>query len=94
MDDRLTWKHHIFELRKKLSKSIGIIYKMSKLCTPRVLISLYYSLVYSHLSYGICVWGNADDKYIEKIRLAPKKVVKILNKSDYYAHTSHIFSKL
>ena len=40
MDDRLTWKYHIFELRKKLSKSVGIIYKMSKLCTQRVLSTL------------------------------------------------------
>ena len=94
MDDRLTWKYHLFELRKKLNKSIGIIYKMSKLSTYRVLTTLYYSLFYSHLSYGISVWGNADDKFIEKIRIAQKKVVRILNKSDFYAPTEPIFSKL
>ena len=94
MDDRLTWKYHLFELRKKLSKSIGILYKMSKLSTPRVLITLYYSLFFSHLSYGISVWGNADDKYIEKIRLLQNRVVRILNNSDYYASTAPIFSKL
>ena len=49
------------DIRKKLSKSIGIIYKMRKLSTSRVLITLYYSLFYSHLSYEISVWGNADD---------------------------------
>ena len=38
MDDRLTWKYHLFELRKKLNNSIGIIYKMSKLSTYRVII--------------------------------------------------------
>ena len=32
MDDQLTWKHHITELSKKISKSIGIIFKMKSLC--------------------------------------------------------------
>ena len=72
MDDRLTWKHHIYELRKKINRSIGIIYKM-KFASPRsVLLSLYYSLVHSHLNYGICVWGNAAAYEISKLHLAQK----------------------
>ena len=68
MDDRLTWKFHIFELRKKLNKGTGMIYKMRRLCPERVLVSLYYSLIYTHLNYGVCVWGTADDIYIDKIQ--------------------------
>ena len=94
MDDRLSWKYHIFELRKKLNKSIGIIFKMKKLCPQRILLSLYYSLVYSHLSYGICVWGNADDNLLEKVRVAQKKVVRILGNADFLAPTSEIFKSL
>ena len=94
MDDRLSWKHHIFELRRKLNKSVGIIFKMKKLCPQRVLISLYYALVYSHLSYGICVWGNADDNLMEKVRVAQKKVVRILGNAEYLAPTSEIFKSL
>ena len=41
MDDRLTWKFHIFELRKKLNRSVGMIYKMRKFCPDHVLLSLY-----------------------------------------------------
>lgn len=93
VDDRLTWKYHIFELRKKISKSTGIIYKMSKLCTQKVLLTLYYSLVYSHLSYGISIWGSAEDKLIEKLRIAQKRVIRIVNNSDHVAPSSPIFSK-
>ena len=64
MDDRLTWKFHIFELRKKINKAVRMIYKIQKLCPQRVKMSLYYSLIYSHLCYGVCVWGTADDIYI------------------------------
>ena len=94
MDDRLTWKHHIFELRKKINRSIGIIYKMKNLSPLPVLLSLYYSLVHSHLNYGICVWGNATKHELSKIFLAQKKVVRIISNADYLANTAPLFAKL
>ena len=36
MDERLTWKYHTFELRKKINKSVGMLYKMKRLCPQRV----------------------------------------------------------
>ncbi len=94
MDDRLTWKFHIFELRKKLNKSIGMIYKMRKLCSERVLLSLYYSLIYTHLSYGICVWGTAKDTYLEKIRVAQNKAVRAITGSRSTTSTDPIHERL
>ena len=35
MDNSLSWKHHIFELRKKLSPAVGILYKMRALNTTK-----------------------------------------------------------
>ena len=94
MDDRLTWKHHITELSKKISKSIGIIFKMKNLCPQHVSNSLYFSLVHSHLSYGACVWGNADDIYLNKLRILQKKVIRIIANADYNEHTNPIFKDL
>lgn len=94
MDDKLTWKHHLYELRKKINRAVGIIYKMKNLCPPRVLLSLYYALIHSHLNYGICVWGNADSHEINKVFLAQKKAVRILSNADYLAPTDPLFSNL
>ena len=59
LDSRLTWKHHIVELGKKLNRAVGMLYKMRNMnCAQRILISLYYSLFQSHLSYGIMAWGS------------------------------------
>ena len=91
MDERLTWKHHITELSKKLSKSIGIIFKMKELCPQRVLISLYYSLVHSYLNYGACVWGNADEIHVNKIRVLQKKIIRIIANVEYNDHSSPLF---
>ena len=54
LDPCLSWKFHIYELRKKLSRAVGILYKMKKInCSKSVLLSLYHSIFNSHLCYGI-----------------------------------------
>ena len=73
MDDRLTWKFHINELCKKLGRSVGMLYKLRHLCPLTVLKSLYYSLLNSHIAYGLPVWGNSDQIYIDKISKLQKK---------------------
>ena len=93
MDERLTWKHHITELSKKLNKSIGIIFKMKKLCPQRVLMSLYYSLVHSYLNYGACVWGNAAEIHTNKIRVLHKKVIRLIANVEYNDHSSPLFKE-
>ena len=56
MDTRLNWKAHIHELSKKLSQSIGMLYKIRKSCNQQVLLSLYHAIFNSHMTYGLPVW--------------------------------------
>ena len=94
MDERLTWKYHIFELRKKINKSVGMIYKIKRLCPQRVQMSLYYSLIYSHLCYGVCVWGTADDTYLDKIRVTQNKAVRMISGANYNDHVAPLYKQL
>ena len=59
LDNKLDWKGHIVELKKKLSRAIGLIHKMKGLCPISVLRSLYQSLQFSFimLSGGMLVAG-------------------------------------
>ena len=50
IDDKLTWKEHINHVQSKLSKSISILYRASKVLTKAALITLYYSLFYPYMS--------------------------------------------
>ena len=68
LDNKLDWKSHISELSKKLSRALGLLYKIRDLCPLSVLRSLYFSIFNSHLSYGLVVWGNASKLYINKIK--------------------------
>ena len=95
LDKTLSWKHHILELRKKLSRAVGILYKMkNNSCPQSILISLYHALFHSHLSYGICLYGLADDIYTSKIALIQKRAIRIISSAPFNAHTAPLFSEL
>ena len=48
VDCHLDWKHHISTVSKKVSRSIGVMYRIRKYVDLHVLKSVYYSLIYSH----------------------------------------------
>ena len=50
MDDQLTWKFHIIELRKKLNRTIGMLFKMNNIVPLRVLHSLYHALFHTRIN--------------------------------------------
>ena len=51
IDSQLTLKHHIDELNKKVSRSIGILYKLRPFVTQKILCNVYYAIVYPFLLY-------------------------------------------
>ena len=46
--------------------------------------SIYYCLVYSHLSYGIEAWGSASAGDLNKILVLQKKAVRIMSGNQYF----------
>ena len=63
-------------------------------CPQSILISLYHALFHSHLSYGICLYGLADDIYTSKIALIQKRAIRIISSAPFNAHTAPLFSEL
>ena len=57
VDSSLSWKHQISNLNKKISRSIGIVYKLRPFLTLNVMNNVYYSLFPHYLcngSLGLC----------------------------------------
>ena len=98
LDNKLNWKAHLNELSKKLSRAVGLIYKIRHLCPTSVLRSLYYSLFHSHMSYGLVLWGwgTAKQSYIDKIRSLQKQALKaiVFANNETNISTKHIYFDL
>ena len=77
----------------KISKSIGIIYK-SSFCLPKTsLRSLFYGLVYPYLTYCVSVWGSTYQSNLNRIIILQKKIIRIISKVSFNAHTSVLFKE-
>ena len=59
MDEHLTWTAQIRMVKSKISRSIFALNKVKNIFPHDILKSLYYTLVQSHLVYGIQAWGNS-----------------------------------
>ena len=75
----------------KLSKTVGIMYKIGKNIPLAVRINLYYSLFYPYLIYCNLVWGGAAKTNLNPIVLLQKKIVRIICGAEYLAHTNILF---
>ena len=68
IDDKLNYNDHISILSKKLSCTIGTMRRISPLVPPSILKTIYFSLFYSRLIYGITIWGGCGETNINRIR--------------------------
>ena len=53
IDEHLTWKHHIQHINNKISRSLFVINKIENFLPKSTLQTLYFSLIYSQILYGI-----------------------------------------
>ena len=92
VDDKLKFNDHIDYISKKISKSIGIIYKLSQLKMPhKVLKQLYYNLIYSYLNYNVCCYASTYDSHLNKLFILQKRAIRIINNAPFHAHTDPLF---
>ena len=94
LHENLTWKPHISHVCKKISKSIGIIYRARFYLLASTKLSLYYTLIYPYLTYCNTAWSSTYVSNLSRIFLLQKRIVRVLTNSNYRAHTAPLFSKL
>ena len=94
IDSKLNWTKHIEKVVKKLRCSLYALRRIKHLLPLSYLRNLYFTLIQSHLEYGITVWGNAHNKYLNKLIVLQKKAIRIVNNVGYNEHTGPIFKSL
>jgi hypothetical protein len=77
VDDRLTWKSHIYCTCRKLAKSIGILRKVKNCFSRSTMLQLYSSFILPYLQYGITLWGAAYKSSLDPLFVLQKKSLKV-----------------
>ncbi len=91
--ENLSWKQHITEINKKVSRALFSIKQVKKLLPLESLRTLYFALIHSHLLYGIVAWGTADLNIIKPITMIQKRAIRVINNAPYNSHTDPKFKK-
>ena len=84
LDKSLSWKSHFEMVANKISKVIGILYKLKNVFPGSVLFVLYNSLIVSYINYRLLLWS------VHSYRLEPlqNKALRFMTNSSYLAHTT------
>ena len=70
------------------------MYKIRDFVPCNVLKTIYITLIQSHLSYGISVWGAANYTNLKNVIILQKRAIRLVNNSNYLDHTDPIFQSL
>lgn len=87
IDDKLKFNNHIDKIMNKLNRSVGIMFKMAPLVPATLLKSLYFTLVYPHLTYGITVWGHTGSVNLARVERVQRRAIRLIKAASVDAST-------
>lgn len=93
IDNKLSWKSHINYISNKVSKGIGILLRARQFLYGETLHMLYNYLIKPYFTYCISIWGSTFETYLHKLQLSQKKIVRIICRAEFLAHTDTLFKK-
>ena len=76
LDSKLTWKHQIDMITKKVAKTIGIMARAKQYLNKKTLIQLYFAFAYPYLTYGNIIWGAVPSTTLWPLFKIQKKYYK------------------
>lgn len=83
IDNKLKFFNQIIQVKGKLSKMCGVSFRLSGYFNKKAAMNMYYSCVYSSVSYCISVWGGVllcTHRGDNLIRLHARTVKNLFNK--------------
>lgn len=92
VDEKINWKEHINLVCNKMARSFGVIRKISGLLNRECLLTLYFSLIYPHLTYCNIVWASKYDSYLHSIYILQKRFVRTVTHCKCLVPPSHFLN--
>lgn len=94
IDSRLSWTDHVQHIRKKISKGIGIIYKVKDYLKQDTLLTLYHCFVYPYLIYCTEVWGSTSIGNLMSLLKLQKRIARIIKSVPMRTESEPLFKDL
>ena len=86
LDENMTWKNHISCIENKISKNIGILYKVRGVLNKMCMKQLYFSFIHSYLNYGNIAWASTNKSKLKTLLRKQKHAARLINFKDKLTH--------
>ena len=93
IDMNLNFDFHISNIAYKISRTVGIISKIRHYLET-ALLKIYYTLIHSHLLYGLIIWGSTFPTYLKKLIILQNKAVKFICAAKFCGSSSLYYKRL
>ena len=94
LDESLTFKSHIALIAKRLSRYIGVFYRIRNFLTTKYLKLLFNSLVLPNLMYCNGVWGACSAASLRPLVTLQKRMIRVISFAPWLVHTDPLFNDL
>ena len=94
IDEHLSWKYHVNDIACKISKVVGVLYKLKDFLPLRILVNLYNTMILPHFSYCLTVWGKCAKYLVDRLFILQKRAIRMVTNSHFLSPTDNLFKKL
>ena len=82
VDDKLNWASHIRAVKTKMSRFIGVMFKIKRKLPIKARLQIFQSFVQSHLNFCSLVWGFAAKSHIDSLFTKQKQGIRARSRPD------------
>ena len=76
--ENLSWKNHIDMIKNKMRAGLGAVMRIRSFLSPKAMLSLYHSLLLSHVRYCIANWWFGNESKVQEIQRICNKFIRLV----------------
>lgn len=92
IDKNLNWKQQVEHTSQRLRYGLLLLRKMKHIASLKMLKTLYFAFIQSHLQYCITAYGGTFASNLEPLVILQKKAIRIVCGAGYLDHTEQLFT--
>ena len=94
VDNHLNFRNQTASVCSKISKVVGLLYRLNNILPSDTLVTLYSALLVPHILYGIEIWHGALQENHDRIFKLQKKAIRAINSLEYNHPTNDFFKNM
>ncbi|XP_044181518.1 uncharacterized protein LOC122962463 [Acropora millepora] len=94
IDEHLSWKDHVDEIVKKISKAIGALKRVKPFISGKTALQIYHALIRPYIDCCSSVWGECSVTLCDKPQKLQNRAARVITRSSYDVNAKDLLISL